>query len=133
MSKSTAKTGTLEQLLEGVDAEKTAIVHYLREQFLAIHPDAFESFRLGDNAAHYGVGPSKMKEGYGYIMAHKKWVNLGFYHGAHLPDPNGLLDGTGKNLRHVKVHTLEAAQQPAITALIQAALDERAAAVGTGK
>ena len=39
------------------------------------------------------------------IMAAKKHVSLGFYKGARLSDPDGLLEGTGTKLRHIKVRT----------------------------
>lgn len=39
------------------------------------------------------------------IMAAKKHVSLGFYKGARLSDPDGLLEGTETNLRHIKVRT----------------------------
>ena len=42
-----------------------------------------------------------------YIGPQKSWVNLGFYRGVDLPDPEGLLEGTGKGLRHVKVKKAE--------------------------
>ena len=31
------------------------------------------------------------------------WINVGFFRGAELPDPHGLLEGTGKFMRHVKL------------------------------
>jgi len=37
-------------------------------------------------------------------MAAKKHVSLGFYKGTKLPDPDGLLEGTGTKLRHIKIH-----------------------------
>ena len=43
--------------------------------------------RLGEPAATYGLGPKKNTEGYAYIMPHAKWINLGFFRGAALPDP----------------------------------------------
>jgi hypothetical protein len=43
------------------------------------------------------------KKGVVYIAATKKGVNLGFNQGAHLSDPKGILEGTGKDMRHVKV------------------------------
>ena len=48
-----------------------------------------ETVRLGDNAATYGVGPKKMSDGYAYIMPMRGYINLGFYQGAMLADPNG--------------------------------------------
>lgn len=38
-----------------------------------------------------------------YVVGYSKHVNLGFCDGAALPDPAGLLEGTGKTMRHVKV------------------------------
>jgi hypothetical protein len=40
---------------------------------------------------------------FGYVNAFKKHVNVGFFHGAALKDPAGLLEGTGKRMRHVKL------------------------------
>ena len=71
-----------------------------------------------------------MSEHYCYIGAFKKHVNLGFYYGAILPDPQRLLEGTGKNLRHIKVNTLEAVDQPAVRDMLRAALEERNEALG---
>ena len=40
---------------------------------------------------------------FAYVNAFTAHVNVGFFHGAELPDPNGLLEGTGKFMRHVKL------------------------------
>jgi hypothetical protein len=40
---------------------------------------------------------------FAYVDAFKAHVNVGFFRGAELPDPAGLLEGTGKYMRHVKV------------------------------
>ena len=40
---------------------------------------------------------------YGYVNAFKAHVNVGFFRGAEISDPNGLLEGTGKFMRHVKL------------------------------
>src|SRR5271155_597151 len=60
------------------------------------------------------------------VFAFKQHVDIEFWRGSTLPDPSGLLEGTGTNLRHVKVHTLADAQAPALRALFRAAvtLDE---------
>jgi hypothetical protein len=54
-------------------------------------------------------------------MVGKNHVTFGFLLGTSLPDPEGLLEGTGKNLRHVKLRTLEDLQRPALKSLVQAA------------
>jgi hypothetical protein len=71
-----------------------------------------------------------MSETYAYIMPQPRYVNLGFYHGVALPDPDGLLEGAGKALRHVKVHSLEEADRPALKRLVESALEERRNALG---
>ena len=103
---------------------------FIRKIILEIHPDVCEVTRLGDRATTFGVGPKKMSEGYSYLMPHKSWVNLGFYKGALLDDPEGLMEGTGKKLRHVKIRSLESAQRPEVKALIERALAERKEAFG---
>lgn len=40
---------------------------------------------------------------FAYVNAFKAHVNLGFYQGAGLDDPAGLLEGSGKHMRHVKL------------------------------
>jgi hypothetical protein len=40
---------------------------------------------------------------FAYVNAFRAHVNVGFFRGAELADPAGLLDGTGKSMRHVKV------------------------------
>ena len=48
-------------------------------------------------------------------------VNIGFFHGASLSDPAGLLEGTGKSMRHVKIKPDAAVDTAALEALITAA------------
>src|SRR6201994_1470924 len=40
---------------------------------------------------------------FGYVNVFTSHVNVGFFHGAALPDPSRLLQGTGKSMRHVKL------------------------------
>lgn len=124
------KFGTFEELLDITEPALHPIVHRLREIITTIDPDYVEVVRLGDRAATYGVGPKKMSEGYTYILPHKKWVNLGFFSGATLPDPDGLMEGTGAKMRHVKIHSLEDAEKPATRTLITESLKERKEALG---
>jgi hypothetical protein len=63
-------------------------------------------------------------------LPHSYWVNLGFYQGANLSDPNGLLEGTGKMLRHIKIRSDSEAENPQIIPLIKSAIAERKPALG---
>ena len=58
---------------------------------------------------------------FGYVNAFTAHVNVGFFLGAHLADPAGLLQGTGKNMRHVKLRPGTEVDSKALAALIQAA------------
>ena len=52
-----------------------------------------------------------------YLWPGKSHATLGFFFGTSLDDPQNLLEGTGKRMRHVKVRTLEEANSKAIAAL----------------
>ncbi|HXP23739.1 MAG TPA: DUF1801 domain-containing protein [Candidatus Sulfotelmatobacter sp.] len=56
-----------------------------------------------------------------YFSIASDHLTFGFLRGTSLPDPQLLLEGTGKRLRHVKLRALEDLRQPALKKLIQAA------------
>jgi hypothetical protein len=58
---------------------------------------------------------------FGYVNAFKDHVNVGFFRGAELPDANGLLEGTGKFMRHVKLWPGQKIDDAALRKLVQAA------------
>ena len=124
---SKAQIGTFEDLLEIAEEGLRPIVTALREVIVEVDPDTCEVVRLGDRAATYGVGPRKMLDGYAYILPYKKWVNLGFYQGVELADPDGLLEGTGAKLRHVKVRSVDEAKRSAVRVLVVRAVERRKA------
>jgi hypothetical protein len=57
------------------------------------------------------------------IILSKKEVKLGFYKGSLLPDPEGLLTGTGKVHKYVAIKKPEDVQTPALEKLLVAAYD----------
>jgi len=67
--------------------------------------------------------------GFGYINVFTAHVNVGFFRGAALPDPHGLLEGTGKFMRHVKLVPGLELDAGALTHLITAAYDDMKARV----
>lgn len=56
-----------------------------------------------------------------YINAFSAHVNVGFFRGAELADPKGLLEGSGKFMRHVKLRPGAGIDEPALRALIETA------------
>jgi hypothetical protein len=58
---------------------------------------------------------------FGYVNVFTAHVNVGFFHGAELDDPAGLLEGSGKRMRHVKLWPGAEGNWAALSALIDAA------------
>jgi hypothetical protein len=58
---------------------------------------------------------------FGYVNAFSSHVNVGFFYGAVLDDPAGLLEGTGKRMRHVKLRLGQQVYAAALSELIVAA------------
>lgn len=61
---------------------------------------------------------------FAYVNAFSAHVNVGFFRGAALPDPRGLLEGTGKFMRHVKLRPGEEVDAAALRQLIDAAVTD---------
>lgn len=60
---------------------------------------------------------------FGYTNAFTSHVNIGFFRGAELDDPDGILEGTGKFMRHVKIRPEDQINQRALTDMIRRAYD----------
>jgi len=58
---------------------------------------------------------------FAYVDAFTSHVNVGFFQGAELPDPQGLLEGAGKFMRHVKLSPGEKVDVAALSVLIDTA------------
>ena len=58
---------------------------------------------------------------FGYVNAFRAHVNVGFFYGAALDDPAGLLEGTGKRMRHVKLRWGQQVNAAALSELVAAA------------
>lgn len=105
-----------------VDAWLAAPEHHLRrlaqpwfDALRACGPDVRELLHDGHPAACVGDAA------FGYVDAFSAHVNVGFFHGASLDDPAGLLEGAGKRMRHVKVRWGLPVNAAALNALIAAA------------
>ena len=58
---------------------------------------------------------------FAYVGIFTAHVNVGFFHGAGLPDPAGILQGGGKHMRHLRLEPGVAFAESALEALIDAA------------
>ena len=75
------------------------------------------------NALAIGFGPSdRAGQAVLSLAVMPRWVTLCFLRGVGLPDPHGLLNGSGNRVRHLRLHTPEAFDDPRVQDLIEAAL-----------
>ena len=58
---------------------------------------------------------------FGYVNTFRHHVNVGFFNGATLADPHGVLEGSGKRMRHVKLTPDRETHVAALQALVDAA------------
>ena len=113
-------TPTAEEFFANYSPDVRAVAMQARQLVLSVVPDATEHVDTGNKVVVYATG-GRMAEMVSYISAHKAHVNIGL-RGADLPDPAGLMEGTGKQLRHVKLRTPEDVNNPALRALLETAL-----------
>jgi hypothetical protein len=112
------------KLLAEHPPEQQAIEHALRSTIRREFPGAVEQVDFGNKLIAFGRS-MKMRGLLFALIAHKSWVNLQLADGAELPDPNGLIEGTGKRIRHIKIRSVADASSPAVVAAIRAQLAAR--------
>jgi len=69
----------------------------------------------------WGIPTFEARDPFCFYMVGKNHVTFGFHFGNSLEDPEGLLEGTGKNIRHVKLRTVEDLRRKGLKGLMQAA------------
>ena len=116
-----------ERRIESFVAEYTpAIAAQLRDarQRLRAHfPRGVEMVFDNYNALVFGIGPTdRTRESFISIAGYPKWVTLFFLNGADLDDPQGLLEGDGKQVRGIRLKTPADLDAPAVAALIAQAV-----------
>lgn len=77
--------------------------------------DVLELLHDGCPVACVGDAP------FAYVNVFRAHLNIGFFRGAELVDPDGLLSGNGRWMRHVKLKTASAVDAEALHRLIKAA------------
>lgn len=112
----------VEAFLQKLEPGVREIAAALRTEIRSLLPDAVEKTHGGWKIVGYSVDGS-MGTTICAIAPHPSHVNLQFFHGTDLEghDPEGLLEGTGKRARHVKLLAAEDARRPAVTALVRRA------------
>jgi hypothetical protein len=116
----------IDALLEGHTAGVRDVLLALRSLVAGAMPDATEQLDLPDHLLAFGFGPPggiRLRDLAVALIPHGAHVNVQLADGALLDDATGIVEGTGKRIRHVKCRSLDDVSRPALRAL----LDEQAA------
>jgi hypothetical protein len=97
----------------------------LREVVFEEAPDAIESIVEGYAVAiGFSFTGKPLKDGFCHIVTYSSYVNLGFNRGALLPDPNHLLAGKGKMIRHITIRDQKELERQFVRRYLQAAIEQ---------
>lgn len=93
-----------------------ATLSELRELVKSLGPDVVEEFKWSRPCYSNQHGP------FCYLHSTKSHATLGFQKGTSLNDPENLLEGTGKDMRHIKFKGGADFERSAVTALLKQAM-----------
>lgn len=114
----------LDTFIDKFTPEVAVLTRDLLAKMKARVPGAFIMVYDNYNALAIGFGPSdRAGQAVLSLAVMPRWVTLCFLYGVGLTDPHGLLNGAGNRVRHIRLHTAEAFDDPRIQELIAAALD----------
>jgi hypothetical protein len=121
--KATTPEKQLASFIDKYSPEVAAVAREALEKMRARLPGVVELVYDNYNALAIGFGPSeKTSELIFSIALYPRWVSLFFTQGAALPDPNKLLQGSGKKIRHIVLDDATTLDKPAVRSLISHAL-----------
>ena len=112
----------LDRLLDKHSPEVREVFVALRSLVGELMPDATEQLDLPDRLLAFGFGPPggiRIRDMAVALIPHTSHVNVQLADGAILDDPSGIVEGTGKRIRHVKCRTPQDVARPALRALLE--------------
>jgi hypothetical protein len=115
--------------LAAYDPHVSDLTLALRDVVLEEAPAAIESIvKSYAVAIGFSFTGKPLKDGFCHIVTYADHVNLGFNRGALLPDPNGILVGKGKSIRHMTIRNHSELENLAVRRFLQAAIEQVSAA-----
>src|SRR5574341_422964 len=109
------------KLLSRYNPEIRALATKMRALVLKVFPDALEKTYWGWSNTWYGTS-DKSQDMVFSINPLKSYVQLYFVRGTELSDPDRLLEGIGKKLRHVNIMNAAELKRPALLRLMKRAV-----------
>jgi hypothetical protein len=112
----------LRKFLKPYDRNVRELAIELRALVLEEMAPCYENIYDAYSAVAMGYGTSeRFRDGIFHIAVYEKGVNLGFNHGATLPDPQKIFEGKGSRIRHIKIRAPEDLARPEIRSYIRRA------------
>lgn len=109
----------VESFLSSREPAMAEVARHVSEVILTLLPEA--TITMDEQNLGFGTGTGY--KGLIFTVApHTSHVTLGLAGGASLPDPDGLLEGSGKVHRHVKLRTVADIDRPELRALLESAV-----------
>ena len=110
------------ELLARYDAKVQKLALAARKLILEEAPQASEFiYEVYTIADHFSF-TNRPGDAFVFTTTHANWVNLGFNFGALLPDPDELLKGEGKLIRHVRIAQTADLRAPGVRELVRDAM-----------
>ena len=112
-------------IAEGIASRSEALQHLVQDLRAYLKRETRPAYELGATSTQsfnlgYGFTP-KAWDCYCAIIVYRSHLNLSFPSGAHLADPDHLLQGTGSRIRHLKIQDLGDLQVEAAQTLLRSA------------
>ena len=104
----------LNQFLENIEPELHELVREVDALVRKAAPDLVASLKWGNLTYKHARNVCSM-------VAHGRYINLQVWGGAAISDPHGLLVGTGKSMRHLKIEADQAFNRSKVAAIVRAA------------
>ncbi len=112
------------EFLQPYDREVQKLALGLRQLVLEEMAPCHENIYDAYSAVAIGYGPTdRLSDVVFHIAVYAKGVNLGFNQGATLADPDGILEGAGKQIRHIKIRVPSDLARPEVRVYVRRALE----------
>jgi hypothetical protein len=107
------------------DPQVSNLALALRQVVLEEAPKAVESLVNGYAVSiGFSFTGKPLKDGFCHVVTYADHVNLGFNRGAQLSDPEHILEGSGKLIRHIRVRNHDDLDRPLVRRFLRAAIDQ---------
>src|SRR6185437_289556 len=123
MATAASPTAQLRTFLAKLSPEIAAQARAILKKMRSRYPSALELVYDNYNALAIGFSPTeRASEGIFSIAIYPNWINLFFLQGNTLPDPKKILQGSGNQVRHIRLNSPDTLDGPPIVALMSVAV-----------